>query len=136
MIRKKIIYGCEARGDGDQPYLTRYTLLQTKRGNLHFHVFHRSDGPEMHDHPWAFISVILWRGYREYCHENAFWQGKRTWPGQILYRMASHTHRVELIDGKRAVTLVWTFKREREWGFFTKKGWQPWKDYFRERGCK
>jgi hypothetical protein len=53
----------------------------------------------------------------------------------ILFRRGTHRHRVELIDGKKAVTLVFMGKRWREWGFFTSKGWQQWQAYFKERGC-
>ncbi len=147
-MRKKIIFGCESRGDGDSPYLTRFTLLETKLGAAYIHVFHRSDADEHHDHPWPFVSLILWRGYIE---ETAPVVGysclaavigrqlpvtrKRVWPGMVLFRKATHRHRVELVDGKRAVTLVIRGSYQREWGFFTKAGWQRWKEYFQERGC-
>lgn len=65
MTFKKIIYGCEERGDAHKPYLTRYTLIDTKHFQLCLHVFHRSDADDHHDHPWNFISLILWRGYFE-----------------------------------------------------------------------
>lgn len=65
MISKKIIYGCESRGDADSPYLIRYTLIDTKYFQVCVHVFLRSDADDMHDHPWPFASLILWRGYNE-----------------------------------------------------------------------
>ncbi|MFP5276951.1 MAG: DNA methyltransferase [Acidobacteriota bacterium] len=64
MIRR-VIYGCDGRGDGDSPYLTRYTLFSTPWIHLCIHVFHRSDADELHDHPWPFASLILWGGYIE-----------------------------------------------------------------------
>lgn len=172
-MKKKIIYGCEARGDAQSPYLSRWTLLDLPFGALYLHRFHRSDADEMHDHPWSFWSLILWRGYVEEtpnrCRDvrngsvkemealmsskdgwqwggygigdSAFVsrpygrQRKRVWPGMILRRPSEWVHRVELIDGKGAVTLVWRGRYTRQWGFWTKKGWQHWKDYFSERGC-
>lgn len=145
-IGKKIIYGCEARGDADSPYLTRYTLLSTPWLQVCMHVFHRSDADELHDHPWPFVSLILWRGYIEevtcrVCFGCEFGgpcdstSRHRKHPGMVLFRDAEHTHRVELIDGKRAVTLVFMGARQRTWGFYTPKGWQRWMDYFKERGC-
>lgn len=130
MKSKKIIYGCDGRGDGDSPYLTRYTLLDTSLFQACVHIFHRSDGDELHDHPWPFVSVILWRGYIEETPKGR----RHKWPGMILFRGAKHVHRVELV-GVNAVTLVFMGPRERPWGFFTAQGWQFWRDYFREKGC-
>jgi len=141
MFGKKIIYGCESRGDGNSKYLTRYTLIDTRWLQVCLHIFHRSDADELHDHPWPFASLILWRGYREifatspWAANHRFHQSRRVWPGMLLFRDKTHAHRVELIDGKRAVTLVFMGKRSREWGFYTKRGWQLWTEYFRDRGC-
>jgi hypothetical protein len=157
LVRKKIIYGCESRGDAQSPYLTRWTLLSTELGAVYLHKFHRSDADEHHDHPWAFVSLILWRGYIEetICPacEGSSWGDdgtgrrcrtchgyplffKRVWPGMILFRRATHRHRVELIGGKPAWTLIIRGPYVRPWGFFTRKGWQEWREYFEERGCE
>jgi hypothetical protein len=156
MIGKKIIYGCQSRGDGDSPYLTRYTLLSTPMFQICLHVFHRSDADDLHDHPWPFASLILWRGYIEetanpklasldrscavsgmvnWCHKNDCNDYRRIWPGQIIFRSAAHTHRIELIGGKPAVTLVVMGRKVRSWGLFTDAGWEHWKSYFLRRGC-
>lgn len=145
-IGKKIIYGCEGRGDADSPYLTRYTLLSTPIIQVCLHIFHRSDADDLHDHPWPFASLILWRGYVEVVQTFAALSGvdgtlyeerarSRKYPGMLLFRSARHTHRVELINGKPAVTLVVMGPRQRTWGFWTKRGWQRWKQYFEELGC-
>lgn len=131
LISRKIIWGCESRGDAQSPYLTRYSTPKTRFGTLMIHVFHRSDAPDLHSHPWNFVSIILWRGYIEETPHGK----RRKYPGMILIRPADTIHRVELIDGKPAITLVWHGNRIREWGFFTSQGWQNWKDYFKERGC-
>lgn len=135
MIIKKILYGCESRGDARSPSLTRWTLLKTRRGSLCLHKFHRSDADTHHDHPWGFWSLILWRGYVE---ETPL--GRRSVrPGRLLFRSATWRHRVILHSrGGRelpAVTLVWAGPRVRNWGFFTKRGWQQWREYFAENGC-
>jgi len=131
LAKKQIIYGCESRGDGDSPYLTRYASPRLGPFRVCLHVFHRSDADELHDHPWGFASLLLWRGYVEQTPQGR----KRKWPGMILFRRATHSHRVELIDGKRAVSLVVMGPRRREWGFFTPQGWQQWKAYFLDKGC-
>lgn len=158
MIRKKIIYGCESRGDSHSPYLTRYTLLDTTSLQICLHVFHRSDAAELHDHPWPFASLILWRGYIEevaqkyyvnrdrtsdgflagwvsWSRLNGLVSRKRKWPGMVIFRKAQHAHRVELIDGKPAVTLVFMGRKIRDWGFFTSRGWESFKSYFERMGC-
>jgi hypothetical protein len=149
IVAKQIIYGCESRGDGNSPYMTRYAFPRLGPIRVCLHVFHRSDADELHDHPWPFASLILWRGYVEVTpcvvcgtRESERSEGiccarqrKRMWPGMLLFRKASHAHRVELIQGKKAVTLVFMGTRRREWGFFTSKGWKQWQAYFKEKGC-
>lgn len=130
-MKKKIIYGCEARGDADSAYLTRYTLVDRPNWQLCLHYFYRSDADELHDHPWDFWSLILWRGYIEQTKTGR----QRKWPLMLLHRKAEHAHRVVLVNKKPAITLVLMFKRRREWGFFTPKGWQLWNKYFKENGC-
>ena len=129
--KKFIIFGCEARGDKHSAYMTRYTLIETTRWQLLLHHFHRSDAEEHHDHPFWFISLILWRGYIEETPAGK----RRFYPGMILIRPAAWRHRVELVGERPAITLVLTGPKYRPWGFFTKDGWQFWKVYFRERGC-
>jgi hypothetical protein len=142
-MKRKIIYGCESRGDGDLPYLTRWTLISGKMGAVYLHWFHRSDGDDRHDHPWGFWSIILWRGYVEEVARDV--EGSygtmrqitrhRWWPGSVRYCCPEHTHRVELIDGKGALSLVVRGPYVREWGFHTKSGWEHWKSYFERLGC-
>ncbi|UOR06259.1 hypothetical protein MUN82_03985 [Hymenobacter aerilatus] len=161
-MNKKIIYGCEARGDADSPYLTRYTLLSTRWFQLCVHVFHRSDADDLHDHPWNFWTLPLRHGYKE---EYATTPGqphatriRECKVGRLYYRPARHTHRVILHNkwqdepsqqeympgkfamGKRlkpaeAITLVLMTKRRREWGFYVKGVWQYWIHYFDAKGC-
>lgn len=129
--QRTTIMGCEARGDKDSPYLTRYTLIKLFGFQICLHIFHRSDADELHDHPWPFITLLLWRGYIE----ETLSIKKRYYPGMVLKRKAAHLHRVELVDGKKAITLVLMGRYERHWGFKTAFGWVYWKEYFKEKGC-
>lgn len=130
-MQKKTIFGCDARGDGDSAYLTRFTLIGTKLFQVAVHVFHRSDADDLHDHPWNFVSIILWRGYNEQTRDGK----KRVYPGMILFRPATWTHRVELVDHQKAVTLVFMGRRRREWGLWLDGQWTYWRDYFAKLGC-
>jgi len=142
-VKKLIIHGCEARGDYDQPYLTRWILLKREKFAIYFHKFHRSDADDLHDHPWSFISLILWRGYNEVTFAKSKYGfmnltervTKRIYPGMIIFRKATHTHRVELLNNKPAFTLVIRFKYVRYWGFWINKQWQDFREYFKEQGC-
>ncbi|RPE05533.1 hypothetical protein EGT74_24425 [Chitinophaga lutea] len=119
------------------PYLTRYTLIETSRWQLCLHIFHRSDWTDdLHDHPWDFVSLLLWRGYIEETPDSR----RRYYPGAVLIRRAEHVHRVELLNGKKAVTLVWMGKRRRMWGFWEKQErgnrfWVNFLQYFRKYRC-
>ena len=131
MIKKTVIFGCEERGDYHQPYLTRYTLFERKSFQICLHIFHRSDADDQHDHPWPFVSLILWRGYVEVTGNKR----SRKYPGMLLFRKATHQHRVELVKERKAITLVVMGKRIREWYFFTKEGRMIWQKYFIKKGC-
>lgn len=130
-MKKKIIYGCEERGDYNKPYLIRYTLIDTKLFQFCLHIFIRSDATDLHDHPWAFITLPIWRGYIEETPNGK----SRKYPLIPLYRKPKHLHRVELINEKRAVTLVIMGKRVRDWGFISGGKWIQWQRYFKQKGC-
>lgn len=132
MIKKTIIGGCESRGDYDTPYMTRYTLIENKLFQVCIHVFHRSDFDCLHDHPWTFASFILQGGYIE----ETLAGKKRKYPGMLLFRRAHHFHRVELINNRKAVTLVIMGKRIKDWYFLTRQGALVlWKKYFIDNKC-
>ncbi|TDQ12200.1 hypothetical protein [Pedobacter metabolipauper] len=136
-MEKIIIRGCEGRGDGDHPYLTRWVLFRKKWLAIYFHKFHRSDADDLHDHPWNFISIILWRGYFEqtFTPNGHAFNFKRILPGTIIYRKSTHAHRVILIENKPAYTLVIRFKDKFNWGFYHKGIYLPFRNYFRKFGC-
>jgi hypothetical protein len=140
--------------------MDRWTLLRTPWGNLCVHVFHTSDeGRDLHDHPWAFTSLILFGGYTEVrpkqwlrdAHTIAelknVWEGvgpktvqtlmalEMNWervfigPLTLVRRPASWVHRVELAPCTKAVTILWRTRKTRPWGFFTIRGWVFWEAY-------
>lgn len=139
-IPRRVIMGCETPG----PYLTRYFLLRTRLLNIYLHQFHRSDeGRDLHDHPWAFVSVILRGGYWEWRptekHEYAsdVQVQERHWKpvGSVLFRPAKTAHRVEVDPARLPWSLVFCGPRIRTWGFYTQSGWKEWKAYLRGLGC-
>jgi hypothetical protein len=111
-----------------EPYMRRHYLLggagRGRGSSARFHEILRSDGADMHDHPWDFVSVILSGSYVETTP-----QGEQVFgPGSVLVRRAEDVHRLTLVDGP-----VWTFvtlgPARRRWGFHTPGGWVYWRDY-------
>jgi hypothetical protein len=126
-----------------EPYLNRWFILRRKwlPFQVYLHQILRSDHDrDLHDHPWWFVTFILWGGYVEHqpwprgtdfdC-ETPDYKAYRRWPGMILFRRATHLHRLELT--KPAWTLVIRGRSNREWGFVTAWGWMPWQEYLRRR---
>lgn len=161
-----ILDGCEADiPDPARPvYLKRYFLVVNDDPNrsarwsltvhrkangrqVYLHKICRSDGArEMHDHPWDFTSLILWRGYIEETAARIKWRGacgkefsvrgvilSRKWPGFILRRRAEYRHRV-LLSGGPAWTLVLTSGKKRSWGFWRRGAFIPWREFI-SRKC-
>jgi hypothetical protein len=117
-IPHRNIVNCER-----QVYMTRWYLFRTKPLAVFLHRFNRSDEDRaLHDHPWSFITFILWNGYMEHTPTGI----KKKRPLSISFRPAEHRHRVELINGKTAWTLVFRFKERRDWGFWEKDGFIKW----------
>jgi hypothetical protein len=128
-------------GRSGQPYLTRWVLLGTRFGEgrkLFLHYFHQSDyAGALHDHPWPFVSLLIWPGYFE--HEGSYVQppmiyhggATRVWhrPLSILVRPALWRHRVEILPGRGCWTLVATGRKARSWGFWCPSGYRPWREH-------
>lgn len=119
----------------NEDYLHRYYLFLKDRKQFPFNVvLHRivrSDDPIMHDHPWAYTTIILAGGYWEHTmqwNDDGSFDDVRTWkgPGSIIHRKAHEYHWLELDNERPATTLFFMGKQTRgEWGFLTgdpKKG--------------
>ncbi len=131
--RRRIIYD---RLD-NEPYLERYYLFLKDRKyfpfNIFLHKFLKSDPDDLHDHPWAFRTIILSGGYWEFTNEGKFWRGFLSY----RYAPANTFHRVELDNN---IPYCWTLfipsKSFKEWGFKTHNGWLKHDDYFSMRKQK
>lgn len=151
------------RRDND-PYLDRLVIFRCNWFSVFLHIFRDGDDECMHDHPWPFVSVILRGGYWEHtdpgpvctncnlpcfssydnsrcCDAPPVFTGparSKRWyrPGSVLFRRSDHAHRVEIDRSKPApVTLVFVGRRCRDWGFYTRFGWLPWRRYRHSEHC-
>ncbi|MEB3031788.1 hypothetical protein [[Mycobacterium] nativiensis] len=125
------------------PYLHRWFLIpHNGRLNVYLHKFVRSDDPgPLHDHPWAFLSIILSSGgYREVTEAGDVLRRR----GSVAWRRAAHRHRVELLRDRHGGelpcwTIIVTGARRRAWGFWCplpggRKRFVGWQD-FGAGGC-
>lgn len=110
------------------PLFTRYYLFESKPLSIYIHCFHTSDDDRaMHDHPWSFISFLFHRGYYEITDSGTFWRRRFS----ILYRPATWKH-IVILKKPNTWTLVFRFKRIREWGFWVNGSWMDWRAYGKE----
>lgn len=153
MLQKKVITAVDNDGRDTGPYLIRWALTTPLFGIKLHHILRSDEDRDLHDHPWSFVSLILWGGYWEHVAVcpgldpkddqrdpfNGLPDTNRTWyrPGSIVWRPAPSPHRLELPAGRSAWTLVLTGPKNREWGFRTVCGWIPWTEYWRAKreGC-
>lgn len=123
--KKTIIYR-----EDNQPYLIRHSLFSCRWFAVKVHHILISDYDCQHDHPWAFITFLVKGGYVEYTPTGSKVHGR----GSLLYRPAAYIHRLEIHQPVWSVVI--TFKKVREWGFFTQKGWVKWYLYSSSNSCK
>ncbi len=138
-----------------EDYLIRYTLINIPYiGSIKIHKALVSDTGDLHDHPWNYMSIILWGGYWEWTQveiesekllswfietrklldngvtEKSNIKGKLVkiarWysPGSVLFRKANIPHKLEIPEGKYSLSLIFTSYKWRAWGFMKNGKWQ------------
>lgn len=107
-------------------YLHRWHLLRNPGvRNLYAHWYLGSDDDRaLHDHPWASWSILLWGNLFEVTEQSE----KRIWPLIPKFRSAEYSHRL-VLKSQRALTLFYTGKKTREWGFHCPHGWVHWTQF-------
>lgn len=107
------------------PYMVRYKIFRCPWFKVFLHHILRSDeDDELHDHPWNFVSFILWSGYYEILPK---WS-RRVRAGAVVRHRAADAHR--LVLERPAWTLVIVTGKKRHWGFVTERGWEPYEVFF------
>lgn len=113
-------------GGADDPYIRRWWVIPRNRWfNVYLHHFLRSDDDRaLHDHPFCNVSRLLTGSYLEHTPDGVF---KRR-AGDLVFRLGSALHRIELVDGP-CWSLFVTGPRYRQWGFACPKGWRVWHEF-------
>lgn len=129
-----VLLGREVIGDGgESPYMVRYRIIDTPWFGVYLHHILRSDvDRHLHDHPFSFVSAMLWGGYTEVLSRYVF-----DLPGHarrlarrapsICFRNAEDAH--HLVLERPCWTLVLRGPRRRQWGFWTAVGWKSATEY-------
>jgi hypothetical protein len=129
IFQKRVIVNCD-----HEPYLYRWYGLKTPWFHVLIHKFVRSDEDRaLHDHPWNFLVIPLWRGYREHNQKGV----RNVLP--LLgtrFRRAEYQHRVELRNEKPAWSLFISFRRRRVWGFWPERGFVAWNKWWQDNKCE
>ena len=118
--------------DGEEDYLIRHYLINERpKTRVTLHKTLISDTDELHNHPWAWASLILTGGYWEDTPEGKFWRP----PGHFRVRKASDLHRL-IVDPKAGT--VWTLfimgEKEQDWGFLQPDGSiEQWQKYLHRK---
>ena len=90
------------------------------------HWLYSDDQRNYHDHPWAFITIILKGGYTDISPKDQNDISKeeskkeRMTFGTVKYRPANYKHTVK-VDKKGCWTLLLTGREKRDWGFWVKR---------------
>lgn len=133
-----------AIGGADDPYLLRWFVIPRNPWfNIFLHKFVRDDDDRaLHDHPWWFVSFLIWGRYDEIITGDGTKAIYRDAPS-VAWRSATHQHRIvlpriigfdqssdEFTDTRQpAWTIVITGPRIREWGFWCPQGFIHWRDF-------
>jgi hypothetical protein len=103
-------------------YLVRLHLFQVPRGAVMLHWILTPDPhPDPHDHPVDFLSITLRGGYTE-------WTPKGYRSARVRFRRATDVHRIVAVK-PGTVTLVLAGPVVREWGFWARGLFVPWRFY-------
>jgi hypothetical protein len=123
-------------GGKERPYMLRWYVVPRNRWlNVYLHKFMRDDDDRaLHDHPWNFVSVMLWGSYWEWQDWGGVIHGARRAWLSFAFRRATDQHRVTLRrdDAGQPIpcwTLVFTGPKVRTWGFWCPKGFVPWTEF-------
>lgn len=113
-------------------YLFRWSLWLPFGLSLKIHKIVRADNDRCeHDHPWWFVRVILYGGYKEIIRGKPYarlpWRPWAFW--RIYPCLPSFQHKIVKLYKKENWSLVLCGRNRGKWGFITNKGWIHWRKF-------
>lgn len=136
--RKKVWRRLTLRDRDGGVFLDRWGVRIYWLGSVYLHRMTAPDpGNELHDHPWAFLTIPLWGGYVErraeaeharedYCYKtfNRTLREETRRPLRPRRMKLSEAHTIDRLRRRTCWTLVFGGPVRREWGFYTRSaGW-------------
>lgn len=116
-------------GRPECPYMRRW-VLNFGIFSIRLHHWYSSDDDRyFHDHPWWFITLVIFGGYTDVSPKGE--ERMKRW--RMKYRPALHKHTVK-VDKGGCWTLLITGSQIRKWGFWVKNKFKKANKYFLERG--
>lgn len=112
-------------------HLYRWVLFRCRWFQIVVHNFVSDDPPDVHDHAWWNLSIVLAGALEEttlsktpgWVHDFRVLRA-----GDIVFRRAAALHRLRVL--RPAWTLFITGPETRDWGYQTRTGeWIPWRVY-------
>lgn len=127
------------RSDG-RVYLDRWGIGHDRIGRVLIHRMEAPDpGVDLHDHPWWFVSLVLWGGYTEQraqTRDAPVFAGQAARssfalrgaeserrPGSIRTMRLDECHTITQLRRRTCWTLVIGGPRRRRWGFYLPEGY-------------
>jgi hypothetical protein len=107
--------------DTDEDYLMRIRIIQTPWFGVYLHKIGTPDSrPTLHDHPWNFVSVVLWGGYDEMVPWIKHADQQLIRPHVVRWinrKRAEDFHFISRLHRTPTWTLMFTGRRRRVWGY-------------------
>lgn len=100
----------------------RWRLFESKYFNIYIHKIFQSDIDHPHNHPWNFLSIVLWGAFYERFYRDMFFSEEQRvlhHPFSAYFRTRTNFHKNRII--KPVTTLVFTFGEKTSWGYFWTK---------------
>lgn len=106
-------------------HFRRWRIIATPWFSLYIHGIYKADEDRhMHDHPWRYASLVLSGSFSEMSlHADGTERITVLTPGSFVMRQAEQFHMIKELHTPRVITLFFTGRRSREWGYNTEQGW-------------
>lgn len=105
-----------------EDYLWRLRIIQTPWFGIYLHKICTPDSrPVLHDHPWAFTSIVLKGGYLEFI-PGPFYAKSNYVKRLNVKRFNNSFHWIAELDRTPTWTLVFVGRRRRTWGYLEQDG--------------